>query len=318
MPRWLRTLALPVVVLSIIAAACGDDGGEAGEGDGDGGGTEECSSDIRVGMALDIGGLGDKSFNDAAYRGLDKAAKELGIGFRFVEPGDGSDRESALRQLASQGNQLVIGVGFIFSDDIRALAKEFPDTKFACIDYSANPGDPVPDNLSGLRFREHEGSFLVGAIAGLTRCVRLPGPCRPWKLRLLVDATRCFGPTSSPLRAQHMEHPGWRHCMPASTKMRSRPSASACFLTRPEPGTTNVSTDALRPFATAAAARKSSIRAFVQAPMKTLSTPISTARSAWSIVVIVPAPTTRMLPTEASGKPTGRLRSEHWSWHSLR
>lgn len=136
---------------------------------GAGRGTEsKCVAELCVGLVFDVGGLGDKSFNDAAYRGLDKAARELGIGFRFVEPGDGSDRESALRQLASQGNQLVIGVGFIFSDDIRALAEEFPDTKFACIDYSANPGDPVPDNLSGLRFREHEGSFLVGAIAGLT------------------------------------------------------------------------------------------------------------------------------------------------------
>jgi len=97
-----------------------------------------------------------------------RAEKELGVGFRYVEPGDGSDRESALRQLASQGSALVIGVGFIFSDDIRKLAVEFPDTKFACIDYSANPGETLPPNLSGLRFREHEGSFLVGAIAGLT------------------------------------------------------------------------------------------------------------------------------------------------------
>ena len=128
----------------------------------------ECDAEVCVGLVFDVGGLGDKSFNDAAHRGLVKAEKELGIGFRYVEPGDGSDRESALRQLASQGNALVIGVGFIFSDDIRKLAEEFPDTKFACIDYSAMPGQTLPANLSGLRFREQEGSFLVGAIAGLT------------------------------------------------------------------------------------------------------------------------------------------------------
>jgi basic membrane protein A len=132
------------------------------------GGERQCEADVCVGLVFDVGGLGDKSFNDAAHRGLLRAEKELGIGFRYVEPGDGSDRESALRQLASQGNALVIGVGFIFSDDIRKLAVEFPETKFACIDYSTTPGETLPPNLSGLRFREHEGSFLVGAIAGLT------------------------------------------------------------------------------------------------------------------------------------------------------
>ncbi len=131
------------------------------------GGQQRCTADVCIGLVFDVGGLGDKSFNDAAHRGLLRAKEELGIGFRYVEPGDGSDRESALRQLALEGNQLVIGVGFIFSDDIRNLAEEFPDTKFACIDYSATPGAEVPSNLSGLRFREHEGSFLVGALAAL-------------------------------------------------------------------------------------------------------------------------------------------------------
>jgi basic membrane protein A len=126
-----------------------------------------CQTEYCVGLVFDVGGLGDKSFNDAAYRGLERAKQELGVDFQYIEPGDGSDRESALRQLASDGADLVIGVGFIFSDDIAALAKEYPDTKFACIDYSAQPGKEIPTNLSGLRFREHEGSFLVGAIAGL-------------------------------------------------------------------------------------------------------------------------------------------------------
>lgn len=131
------------------------------------GSDQECVADVCVGLVFDVGGLGDKSFNDAAYKGLKRAKRELGIDFRYVEPGDGSDRESALRQRASKGDDLVIGVGFIFSDDIRKLAKEFPDTRFACIDYSAGPDEVLPDNLTGLKFREHEGSFLVGAIAGL-------------------------------------------------------------------------------------------------------------------------------------------------------
>jgi basic membrane protein A and related proteins len=125
-------------------------------------------SQVRVGLVFDVGGLGDKSFNDAAYRGLVAAERELGVAVRFIEPGDGSDRESAIRELASRGFDLVIGVGFIFSDDITRLALEFPDTAFACIDYSGPPRGiaELPPNLLGLRFREHEGSFLVGAIAG--------------------------------------------------------------------------------------------------------------------------------------------------------
>ena len=121
----------------------------------------------KVGVVFDVGGLGDKSFNDSAHGGLMKAEKELGVEVRYIEPGDGSDRESGLRELAAKGYGLVIGVGFIFSDDITKLAEKFPETKFACIDYNLPPGqEATPANLIGLRFREHEGSFLVGAIAG--------------------------------------------------------------------------------------------------------------------------------------------------------
>jgi basic membrane protein A and related proteins len=121
----------------------------------------------KVGLVFDVGGLGDKSFNDAANRGLEKAKSELGVQTKYIEPGDGSDRESALRERAAAGDDVVIGVGFIFSDDITKLAADFPKTKFACIDYNLPQGvAKAPDNLVGLSFREHEGSFLVGAIAG--------------------------------------------------------------------------------------------------------------------------------------------------------
>jgi basic membrane protein A len=122
----------------------------------------------RIGLVFDVGGLGDKSFNDLAYAGLTRAQEELDIEARYVEPGDGSDRESAVRQLAGEGYDLVIGVGFIFTDDLREAAARFPQTKFACIDFSVIPGQPPPPaNLVGLRFREQEGAFLVGALAAL-------------------------------------------------------------------------------------------------------------------------------------------------------
>ena len=124
--------------------------------------------DSEVGLVFDVGGRGDKSFNDQAYRGLQMAKDSLGIKYQYIEPGGGSDRESALRQLASQKSiGLIFGVGFIFTDDITNVAKDFPDKKFACIDYTYDSTKAVPRNLIPIDFRENEGSFLVGAIAGL-------------------------------------------------------------------------------------------------------------------------------------------------------
>jgi basic membrane protein A and related proteins len=127
---------------------------------------------VDVGVVFDMGGRGDKSFNDGAYLGAERAAKELGARVRFIEPGEGSDREAGLRLLAAEGMDLVIGVGFIFTDDLTQLAKEYPNTRFAGVDYSvATDKDgkivPPPPNLAALKFREEEGSFLVGALAGL-------------------------------------------------------------------------------------------------------------------------------------------------------
>ena len=120
----------------------------------------------RVGLVFDVGGRGDKSFNDAAYDGLARAARELGVGFELAEPLGAEDREGALRLFAAQGFDLVIGVGYIFSRDIGEVAADFPTIKFACVDYA--PGaKAMPSNLVGLGFREEEGSFLVGAAAGM-------------------------------------------------------------------------------------------------------------------------------------------------------
>ena len=127
-----------------------------------------------IGLVFDVGGRGDKSFNDQAYAGLARAQKELGITFHTLETGEGADREAAMRQLAAGDAQLIFGVGFLFTDDIRKLAGEFPDKRFACVDYTVNPGDTLPPNLVALKFKEEEGSYLVGALAGrLTKTGRV-------------------------------------------------------------------------------------------------------------------------------------------------
>ena len=127
---------------------------------------------IDVGVVFDLGGRGDKSFNDGAYLGAERAEDSLGVQVRFIEPGEGSDRESGLRLLAAEGMDLVVGVGFIFTDDLTQLAKEYPNVKFAGVDYSvaSDPtGKPIPPppNLAALKFREEQGSYLVGALAAL-------------------------------------------------------------------------------------------------------------------------------------------------------
>ena len=123
------------------------------------------AQDTRVGIVLSTGGLGDLSFNDAAYRGLQRAEEELGIEFDYIEPADPSEDQTALRRFANRGYDLVIGVGFQMADSLSTVAAEYPDVKFAHVDqYFEN----IPDNIVSLNFAEWEGSFLAGALAALT------------------------------------------------------------------------------------------------------------------------------------------------------
>jgi len=132
-------------------------------------------TNVRVGLVFDVGGRGDKSFNDAAYEGLSRAARELGVTTEVLEPSGAEDREAAMRLFAARRFDLVIAVGFIFSTDVNVVARDFPSTRFACIDYAPPMEGAVPSNVAGLRFREEEGSFLVGAVAGLMTKTRHVG-----------------------------------------------------------------------------------------------------------------------------------------------
>src|SRR5208282_3641135 len=118
----------------------------------------------------------------------------------------------------------------------------------------------------------------AAAISGLTRCVRLPLPWRPSKLRFDVLAERSPAGRTSSFMPMHMLQPASRHSNPASRKILSRPSFSASTFTRREPGTTSACLSDFAtclPATTFAAARKSSRREFVQEPMKTRSTKMS-------------------------------------------
>jgi len=118
---------------------------------------------LKVGLVFDIGGKGDKSFNDSASRGLAWAAADFDIKRIELEPGVDADREVNLRNLAMIGYDVIIGVGFLFTDAISTVADEFPDTEFAIVDGFI----PDKSNVMSLLFPEPQGSFLVGMIAGM-------------------------------------------------------------------------------------------------------------------------------------------------------
>ncbi len=120
---------------------------------------------LAVGLVFSVGGLGDASFNDSAHEGLQRAKRDFGIEALEYEPVDASQREPLARRLAVKAD-LIFGVGLFFSDDFIKLAAQFPARKFAVVDFVGDE-QSMPANLLGIRFREQEGAFLVGAAAAL-------------------------------------------------------------------------------------------------------------------------------------------------------
>ena len=166
--RRVTTLAAALLAGALVLTSCGGDGDDESTTTPKGDGSESSApaSDLKVGLAYDIGGRGDQSFNDAAAAGLDKAKADFGIETKEAEATNGepdSAKEERLRALASAGFNPVIAVGFAYSGAVKKVAGELPDTQFAIIDDAAATGD----NIANLLFAEEQGSFLVGAAAAL-------------------------------------------------------------------------------------------------------------------------------------------------------
>ncbi len=115
-----------------------------------------------IGLILDKGGKDDKSFNSNAFQGISKAQKELGISFKFVEATDLNSLENLHRSFAKKDFDLIIGIGFVQADAIKKVAADFPQKKWILVDGEVN----LP-NVRSLVFEDHEGSFLVGALAAM-------------------------------------------------------------------------------------------------------------------------------------------------------
>jgi basic membrane protein A len=127
--------------------------------------SDNTGADVKVGLAYDIGGRGDKSFNDSAALGLDEAKAEFGVEAKEVTVTTGSDseREDKLRLLAEAGYNPIIAVGYLYAGPLKAVSADYPDINFGIIDDSS----VAAPNVASLIFAEEQGSYLVGIAAAL-------------------------------------------------------------------------------------------------------------------------------------------------------
>ena len=120
------------------------------------------AADIKPAIIYDLGGKFDKSFNEAAFNGAEKFKTESGVEFREFEIANDAQREQALRRFASDGNSPIVMAGFNWAASLEKIAPEYPDIKFAIIDMVVEK-----PNVKSVVFKEQEGSYLVGVLAGL-------------------------------------------------------------------------------------------------------------------------------------------------------
>ncbi|MDO0935846.1 BMP family ABC transporter substrate-binding protein [Streptomyces sp. DG2A-72] len=142
--------------LALTVSACGSSSTSSSSAEG--------GKSQGIGLAYDIGGKGDQSFNDAAFAGLEKADKEFGYTSRDIEPQDGeadADKVQRLEQLAKSGYNPVIGVGYVYAPAVKEVAAKYPKVTFGIVD-----DDQVKaDNVADLVFHEEQASYLAGVAA---------------------------------------------------------------------------------------------------------------------------------------------------------
>lgn len=150
----LRSAAFAAALFLVAACAGNAPSGKSSQPTG--------SNSVKIAMVTDIGGLGDKSFNDSANRGLLQAQAKLGASVSVLQSRAFADYEPNLSALAEQGNDLIFAIGFLMHDSLDAVAPRYPSAHFAII-------DSVVDrpNVASVTFKEEESSFLAGVAAAL-------------------------------------------------------------------------------------------------------------------------------------------------------
>ncbi|WP_064093654.1 BMP family lipoprotein [Rossellomorea aquimaris] len=154
-----------VLAAGTILGACGTDDSKEGTSSGEGNSKED---QFTVAMVTDVGGVDDKSFNQSAWEGLQAFGKEHDLekgkeGFDYLQSKGDADYATNLNKLARQDFDLVYGIGFLMQGAINDIAQQQKDTKFAIVDAVVEQ-----PNVASITFKEQEGSFLAGVVAGLT------------------------------------------------------------------------------------------------------------------------------------------------------
>lgn len=171
--RRVTILAATAVVMTTALTGCGNSHNDSDKG------STSANADVcqtakgdgpKIGLAYDVGGRGDQSFNDSAYRGVSKAVKAFDGSCLEGEAQDGeaeSAREDRLRSMADAGATGIIGVGFAYSDAVNAVAPDYPKVAFAVVD-GFDPDKKPNKNVAYLTFASNESSYLAGVAAALT------------------------------------------------------------------------------------------------------------------------------------------------------
>jgi basic membrane protein A and related proteins len=120
------------------------------------------AADIKPALLYDLGGKFDKSFNEAAFNGAEKFKTETGIEYVEFEVSNASQREQALRRFAEDGRNPIVMTGFSWAESLDKVATDFPDLQFAIVDMVVDK-----PNIRSIVFKEQEGSYIVGLLAGM-------------------------------------------------------------------------------------------------------------------------------------------------------
>jgi Uncharacterized ABC-type transport system, periplasmic component/surface lipoprotein len=170
MKKQVGFMLMIILALTVVLSACGsksDNGANnsnkgSNEGAASPGNSEAPASKLKIGMATDVGGVNDKSFNQSAWEALKKVTADTGAATKYLESKGDADMEPNLKAFVSQKYDLTWGIGLLFTDAMTKVAKENPDSKFGLIDAEVQ----LP-NVESVTFAENEGSFLVGVVAGM-------------------------------------------------------------------------------------------------------------------------------------------------------
>jgi basic membrane protein A len=147
-----------LTILSVFLAGCGQNN-QGSEQEAD---DASPQNNLKIGMVTDIGGVNDNSFNQSAWEGIQRLSDESGSQVDYLQSQSDADYVPNLNQFVKNGWSLTWGIGFMMGDAIKQVAEANPDAKLAIIDAVVEA-----PNVASVVFKEHEGSYLVGAVAGL-------------------------------------------------------------------------------------------------------------------------------------------------------